>query len=77
MGHKSCPACAHFDCRTLDRLLGLGYSPRFISQRFIVLSRKAIKRHAEVCVRPRLAEVHADLRRLGGLEPAEAGDGGT
>ncbi len=66
MQPKSCPACEHFDSKTIDRLLVIGYSPRYVSRRFIVLSRKSIKRHADVCLPPRLEEVHADLVRLGG-----------
>ncbi len=63
---KSCPACDHFDAKTVDRLLGLGYSPRYISRRFIVLSRRVLTRHKDVCLPPKLEEVHADLMRLGG-----------
>ena len=68
MQPKACPACEHFDSKTVDRLLGLGYSPRFVSKRFIVLSRRALERHAAVCMPPRLGEVHDDLRRLAGME---------
>lgn len=71
MRPKACPACGHFDRKTVDRLLGLGFSPRFVSKRFIVLSRRAIERHAAVCLPPKLGEIHADLRRLAGMEEGE------
>jgi len=60
-----CSVCEGFEPRTVNRLLGLGYGSRFIAARFPGVSRKDVRRHAEVCLPPKLEEVHADLRRWG------------
>jgi hypothetical protein len=56
---------------TVDRLLLIGYGPRFVSERWGV-PRKVVKRHRDRClVGDRLAATEADLVRLA----ASAGGG--
>ncbi len=52
---KPCPACAHMDVKTVDRFLSLppgtrgGRGPRSLARDF-GLDRRAIARHARVCL---------------------------
>ncbi len=61
-----CKACEGLEPRTVNRLLALGYGSRFVAERFPGLTRRDVRRHADVCLPPKLDGVHEDLRRLGG-----------
>ena len=77
---EACPACAHFDAKTLDRLLLMeaagwvgGRGPRTLARPF-GLPRDAIRRHRGEClVGERRAEVERDLLRMAGVDPDEGG----
>jgi hypothetical protein len=49
---KTCPVCSHLDRATIERGLRIGQSPRSIRRRYAGLSRKAIQRHRDECLRP-------------------------
>jgi hypothetical protein len=56
---------------TVDRLLVLGYGPRFIETRWGI-ARWRIKKHRDEClVGERRAGVEADLRRMAGMVEGE------
>ena len=81
---EACPACEHFDSRTLDRLLVLesfgwvgGRGPRTLARPF-GLSRDAIRRHRGECLTgERRAAVERWLLEKAGVDPdGEEGGGG-
>ncbi len=56
---------------TVDRLLVLGYGPRFVAQRWGI-PRHHIKRHRDEClVGERRTAVVADLQRMAGMVEGE------
>jgi hypothetical protein len=48
---KRCAVCEHLECSTIERGLAAGQSPRSVRRRYSSLSRKAIQRHRDVCLR--------------------------
>ncbi len=48
---KPCPVCSHLERATVDKALATGQAPRSIRRRYSGLSRKAIQRHRDVCLR--------------------------
>ena len=60
----SCKVCRGMEPKTVDRLLLVGYGPRFISARWGI-DRKAVAKHRDLClVVERRAAVEADLRSM-------------
>ena len=80
---EACPACRHFDVKTLDRFLampsgwGVERGPRSLARPFGI-SRDAIRRHDRECLTDdRRQEILADLLRGVGVDVgAEEGEGG-
>jgi hypothetical protein len=49
---KYCPVCSHLERSTVEeRALSLGQLPQSIRRRYAGLSRRAIQRHRDVCLR--------------------------
>ncbi len=48
---RACPACQHVERDTIDRALAMGQAPRSIIRRYAGLSRKALVRHRDECLR--------------------------
>jgi hypothetical protein len=48
---KPCPVCSHLERGTIERGLQLGQSPRSLLRRYSGLSRKAVQRHRDRCLR--------------------------
>ena len=68
---SSCGICMSMEPETADRLLLVGYGPRFVSERFGV-TRKVVARHRDRCLTgDRLATTEAALDRMA----ASAGGG--
>ena len=68
-----CPVCSGIEPRTIDRLLLIGYGPRFVSGRW-GHRRQDVRRHRDRCLQgDRLAATEADLVRLGAERVAEGG----
>ena len=51
MQPKTCPVCAHVERSTIDRALAIGQAPRSIVRRYAGLSRKAVQRHRDECLK--------------------------
>jgi hypothetical protein len=49
---KPCPVCSHLERTTIERGLSMGQSPRSIRRRYAGLSRKAIQKHRDACLKP-------------------------
>jgi NAD-dependent dihydropyrimidine dehydrogenase PreA subunit len=63
---STCGICVGMEPQTIDRLLAVGYGPRFISARW-GHDRKVVAHHRDRClVGDRLAATEADLVRLAG-----------
>ena len=61
-----CKVCRGPEPRTIDRLLAVGYGPRFISKRW-GHDRRDVRRHRDRClVGDRRAEVEAALLSMAG-----------
>ncbi len=70
---SACGICMGMEPETVDRLLLVGYGPRFVAQRWGV-TRQVVKRHRDRClVGERLKATEADLVRLGAERVAEGG----
>jgi hypothetical protein len=65
-----CPICTGMESETVDRLLLIGYGPRFVSARW-GHDRKDVARHRDRClVGGRLESTQAALERMGaGVTP--------
>jgi hypothetical protein len=62
----SCPVCTGMESPTVDRLLLIGYGPRFVAARW-GHDRRDVKRHLDRCLTgPRLESTKADLLRMAG-----------
>jgi hypothetical protein len=48
---KPCPVCLHLERGVIDRALGIGQAPRSIVRRYAGLSRRAVQRHRDVCLK--------------------------
>ena len=48
---KPCPVCTHLDRGVIDRALGIGQTPRSIVRRYAGLSRRAVQRHRDECLK--------------------------
>jgi len=63
---SSCGICMSMEPETADRLLLVGYGPRFVSERFGV-TRKVVAKHRDRCLTGgRLATTEAALDRMRG-----------
>jgi len=63
---SACRICMGMEPETVDRLLLVGYGPRFVAQRWGV-TRQDVKSHRDRClVGDRRKRVEADLVRLAG-----------
>jgi hypothetical protein len=63
---SSCGICMGMEPETADRLLLVGYGPRFISERFGV-TRKVVAKHRDRCLRGRRLEAtESALARMSG-----------
>ena len=61
-----CAVCSGWEPETIDRLLLVGYGPRFIAQRWGV-TRHVVAKHRDRCLTgARLAATEADLVRMAG-----------
>lgn len=69
----ACPVCRSMEPYTIDRLLVLGYGPRFVAPRFGIGCRAVRKHQLECLVGARREKVTHDLRRMAGVE----GEGGS
>jgi hypothetical protein len=68
-----CPICVGMEPETVDRLLAVGYGPRFVAQRWGV-TRKVVAKHRDRCLTGgRLKATQAALSRMG----AKPGGGRT
>ena len=64
--NASCKVCMGMESETVDRLLLVGYGPRFVSARW-GHDRRDVRRHRDRClVGDRRAEVEADLLSMAG-----------
>ena len=62
----ACKVCSGMESETVDRLLAVGYGPRFVAARW-GHDRRDVKRHRARClVGDRLEAVEADLLRMAG-----------
>jgi hypothetical protein len=52
---KPCPSCNHHERATIDQALAIGQAPRSIVRRYAGISRKAIARHRDECLKARAA----------------------
>ncbi|MEJ7873584.1 MAG: hypothetical protein WKF67_15105 [Rubrobacteraceae bacterium] len=52
---KACAACSHPERRTIDNALWGGQAPRSIIRRYAGLSRRAVTRHRDECLKARAA----------------------
>ncbi len=69
----ACAVCSGMEPETVDRLLLVGYGPRFVATRFGV-TRKVVAKHRDRCLTGgRLATTEAALSRMG----AKPGGGRT
>ena len=48
---KACPACEHIERATIDRALGIGQSARSIIRRYAGLTRRAVQRDHDECLK--------------------------
>lgn len=63
---STCKVCTGMESETVDRLLAVGYGPRFISQRW-GHDRRDVARHRDRClVGSRLESTQAALARMAG-----------
>ncbi len=54
---KPCPVCAHGEVTALNKaLLVIGQSPRNAARRYSSLTRKALARHRDVCLKDAIVE---------------------
>lgn len=61
-----CVVCSGWEPETIDRLLLIGYGPRFVAQRWGV-TRKVVAKHRDRCLTgSRLAATEAALSRMAG-----------
>jgi hypothetical protein len=68
---SACGICMGMEPETIDRLLAVGYGPRFVASRWGV-TRQVVAKHRDHCLTgARLAATEADLVRLA----ASAGGG--
>jgi hypothetical protein len=64
-----CAICMGMEPETVDRLLAVGYGPRFVASRWGV-TRKVVAQHRDRCLTgARLAATEADLVRMSGGGP--------
>lgn len=71
----ACQVCSGPEPRTVDRLLLLGYGPRFVAHRFGV-GRRHVAKHRDLClVGERYAAVAGDLCSM--AEIGKRGGGGA
>ncbi len=62
----ACPVCSGMEPETVDRLLAVGYGPRFVASRWGV-ARKVVAKHRDRCLTgARLAATEAALSRMAG-----------
>ena len=52
---KPCKVCSHPERATIDNALRIGQAPRSIIRRYAGLSRKAVTRHRDECLKARAA----------------------
>ena len=65
----ACRICMGMEPETVDRLLAVGYGPRFVASRWGV-TRQVVAKHRDRCLRgERLAATEAALDRMSGGVP--------
>jgi hypothetical protein len=63
---SACRICVGMEPETVDRLLLVGYGPRFVARRWGV-TRQVVAKHRDRCLTGgRLAATEADLSRMAG-----------
>jgi hypothetical protein len=71
----ACPICSGMEPETVDRLLLVGYGPRFVAQRWGV-PRQVVAKHRDRCLTGgRLKATEAALSRMGAKPGGAAPNG--